>query len=78
MSHPERTPSRLIYCKYVAIKVGIKQHACKRKYFLDKKNRQRHKLRSFCLTVPEDWQYLHRIFALNPMIARSTRTPIDQ
>ena len=78
MSHLERTPSRLIYCKDVAIKLGIKGHACKRKYFLDKKNRQRHKLRSFFLTVPEDRQYLHGIFALNPMIARSTQTPIDQ
>ena len=75
---PLDKPNGVIYCKDVAIKLGIKGHACKRKYFLDRKNRQRHKLRSFCLAVPEQRQYIHHAFSLNPTISRSTRTPIDQ
>ena len=53
----------IIYCKDVAKKLGIKGHTCRRKYFLDKKNRQRHKLRTFCIkaTSPER-PYIHKFF----------------
>ena len=68
----------VVYCKDVASKLGIQPHNCKRRFFLDKKNRCRHKLRSFSLQNKEHQQYLHNIFSIHPSISRSTRSPLDK
>ena len=67
-----------LYCKNVALKLGIKTHKCKRKFFLDKKNRAQHKLRTLSLDKPHEEEIIHRLFSIHPQIGRSSRTPINK
>ena len=66
-----------LYCKDVALKLGIKTHKCKRKFFLEKKNRAQHKLRTLCLDKPHEEEIIRRLFSIHPQIARCSRTPIN-
>ena len=66
-----------LYCKDVALKMGIKTHKCKRKFFLEKKNRAQHKLRTLCLDKPHEEEIIHRLFSIHPQIAQCSRTPIN-
>ena len=71
-------PSRInetITCSNIAKKLGIK-HSCNQKYFLNKKNKCRHKLKPYYLSNPSDAEYLHKALSLNTGIGRSSRTPI--
>ena len=68
----------VVYCKDVASKLGIKPHVCKRKYYLEAKNRARHLLKSYSLNDPHHGPILRRLFSIHPLVRRSTRTPINE
>ena len=64
-----------ITCSNLAKKIDIK-HSCNRKYFLNKKNKCRHKLKPYSLLIPAEEEYLHKVLSLNTSIGRSSRTPM--
>ena len=70
--------NQIVYCKDVAKKLGIKGHSCRRKYFLDTKNLQRHKLHSFCLNVPSESDYVCDAFQVHPFIYKASRVPVEE
>lgn len=68
----------IISCTTVAKVLQIK-HKCSRKWFLNKKNRSRHKLRSYCISIERDRDYLREAFSILPTIRRSSRhSTIDE
>jgi len=68
---------RTVYCSEVAKKLNSQPHKCSQIYFLTCKSRQMHRLRAYSLDNPDHIQYLHRVFSLHPLVARSTQTLIN-
>ena len=58
----------------MAKKFGI-HHKCSRNYFFQRKNRARHKLRTYRLNVPQEATIIHELFSIHPAITRSSRVP---
>ena len=77
-THATDNTNRVVTCSEVAQKLGIR-HRCKpRKWFLNKKNRSRHKLRKYCLDVNQDAQFAQATLSFHPAIGRSSRKPINE
>ena len=66
--------SSSVYCNTVTRKLGI-NHKCSRNYFFQRKNRARHKLRTYFLHVPQEETIIHDIFSIHPAITRSSCVP---
>ena len=62
-----------VYCRNVAKALGIQGHKCQRKYFLDKKNCARHKLRAYDINDPSDREKVAQLLSFDRQISRSSR-----